>query len=61
MLVSIAGEEGSISWPYRDGGCLLRMFFRILLVEARVLDWLELPPRVEERLGAMISVVDISG
>ena len=37
------------------------MFFRILLAEARVLDWLELSPRVEERLGAMISVVDISG
>ena len=37
------------------------MFFRILLAETRVLDWLELPPRVEERLGAMISVVDISG
>lgn len=48
-------------WPYRVGGCQLRVFFRILLAVLRVFVPVELPPHVDDRLWAMISVLVIWG
>jgi len=44
----------SVGLPYRLGGCRLRVLFCILFAVARVFVRVELPPRVEDRLGAMM-------
>jgi len=44
----------SEGWPYRLGGCRLHVLFCILFAVARVFVQVELPPRVENRRGAMM-------
>jgi len=44
----------SVRWPYRLGGCWLRVLFCSIFAVAPVFVRVELPPRVEDRLGAMM-------
>ena len=53
-LLPLGVGQASVGWPYRLGGCRLRVLFCILFAVVRVFVRVELPPCVEDRLGAMM-------
>ena len=53
-LLPLGVGAALVGWPYRLGGCRLRVLFCIRFAVVRVFVRVELPPRVEDRLGAMM-------
>jgi len=53
-LLPLCVGAASVGWPYRLGGCQLPVLCCILFAVVRVFVRVEHPPRVEDRLGAMM-------
>jgi len=56
---SCPSSEGSAGWPKGLGACRLRVFFLSPAGALRLVDGVEMPPRVAALLGAIVSALGI--